>query len=277
MYFKRVIRFILPLDLRKQIAIWINCQRWLPARGRLSMGIIRDLQAIDPKAFHKFLWGNHISGYSQWYDSEDLFDSNKMNGSEYTCREFFKDLIAVIKDIGFNPASDIRSVLEVGCSLGYILRFIEKNIFPNSDELIGIDIDADAIEKGARYLSSTGSKVRLTKGDMEELDHLVGERTFDFVFAAGVLSYLDETDATKVVSEMLRRTNKVLALVGLCSKSIDNRKLRQSKISIDHNHQWIHNFDAMVDNAGGRVVCHRWEGNRDFKSQALYFVFATPG
>jgi len=34
---------------------------------------------------------------------------------------------------------------------------------------------------------------------MEELDYLVGELTFDFVFAAGVLSYLDETAATRVV------------------------------------------------------------------------------
>ncbi len=277
MHFKRAIRSILPLDLRKQIAVWMNRQHWLPARDRWSIGIIRDLQASDPKAFHKFLWGNHISGYAQWYDSEDLFDFNKMNGSELTCREFFKDLNTGIKEIGFNPASDFRSVLEVGCSLGYILRFIEKNIFPNSDELIGIDIDGSVIEKGAQFLSSSGSKVRLIKGDMEELDRLVGERTFDFVFAAGVLSYLDETDAIKVVSEMLRRTNKVLALVGLCSKFIDNRELRQSKISIDHNNQWIHNFDDMVDNAGGRVICHRWEGDKESKSQALYFVFATPG
>jgi SAM-dependent methyltransferase len=276
-FIKRLIMSILPLDLRKQIAVWMNRQHWLPARDRWSIGIIRDLQASDPKAFHKFLWGNHISGYAQWYDSEDLFDSNKMNGSEHTCREFFKDLIAAIKDIGFNPASDIRSVLEVGCSLGYTLRFIEKDIFANSDELIGIDIDGSAIEKGIRYLTSTGSKVRLIRGDMEELDRSVGERTFDFVFATGVLSYLDETDATRVVSEMLRRTNKVMALVGLCSKFIDNRELRQSKMSIDHNNQWVHNFDALVKKAGGKVVRRRWQESGELNNQTTYFVFAVPG
>ena len=72
----------------------MNRQRWLPARDYWSMGIIRDLQASDPKAFHKFLWTNHISGYAKWYDSEELFETKKMNGSEETFRLFFKDLIS---------------------------------------------------------------------------------------------------------------------------------------------------------------------------------------
>lgn len=273
-HLKKAVKFILPLSVRKQIAVWMNRQRWLPARDYWSMGIIRDLQASDPKAFHKFLWTNHISGYAQWYDSEVLFEINKMNGSEQTCREFFRDIIAVIKDLGFDPSIDVRSVLEVGCSLGYLLRFIEKDIFPNSKELLGIDIDGIAISKGARYLTSIGSKVRLMEGDMEELDRLVGYYNFDFTFAAGVLSYLDEIDAGKVISEMLRRTNKILAFVGLASKSMDNKKLEHSQPRSDG--QWIHNFDAMVENAGGRVVLHRWEGDKQFKYQPIYFVFATP-
>lgn len=274
-YIESTIRSILPFSLRKKIAIWVNRQAWLSARSYWSIGLIRDFQKIDPQAFHKFLWSHHFLGYAEWYDSEKLFGSNKMNGSELTSREFFKDLFSVINKIGFNPVRDIRSVLEVGCSLGHILHFVEKNVFPNSNQLIGVDIDGRAIEKGAHFLSTVGSRVRLINGDMEELDRIIDQGAFDFVYAAGVLSYLDEPAASNVVFAMLKHTNKVLALVGLCSKSLDNRELNHSVMSNDHNNQWIHNFDTMIENAGGNVIGRRWEGNREAKSQALYFVFAT--
>lgn len=267
-YKKKIVRSLLPMSLRKHFAIWINNQRWLSTRFYWAEGIIRDLMRSNPKAFHKFMWANHIRSYANWYDSETLFESKKMNGSTETFREFFKDLFTVIKDLGFDPSRDIRSVLEVGCSLGYLLRSIEKDIFPNSEELVGIDIDSEAINKGARYLMGIDSKVRLICGDMEELDQIVSDKKFDFIFASGVLSYLDSADASKVVSKMVRRTNKILALAGLSCKSVNNKELCISHLSMNHHNQWIHNFEAMIESAGGRVIWQRWEGE-------LYFVFAT--
>lgn len=230
----------------------------------------------NPKAFHKFMWTNHICTYAKWYDSETLFDSFKMNGSTLIFREFFNDLMGVIKNFGIDPSAEIRSVLEVGCSLGYLLRFIEKDIFQNAEVLTGIDIDGKAINKGTRYLSKAGSKVRLIHGDMEELERLVGNRSFDFIFSAGVLSYLNEMDAVKVVSEMLNRTNKILALVGLACKRVNNRDLSKSQLSPEHRNQWIHNFEAMIEAAGGCVIASRWEGDKQFNEQPIYFVFAVP-
>jgi SAM-dependent methyltransferase len=275
-YKKKIVRSLLPMSLRKHFAIWINNQRWLSTRFYWAEGIIRDLMRSNPKAFHKFMWANHIQSYAKWYDSETLFDGKKMNGSTETFSEFFNDLFAVIKGLGLDPSRDMRSVLEVGCSLGYVLRSIEMDVFPNSEELVGIDIDSEAINKGIRYLSKIGSKARLIHGDMEELDRLVGYRNFDFTFAAGVLSYLNAVDATKVVSEMLCRTNKVLALVGLACTSVNNRELCESQPSMDHRNQWIHNFEAIVGAAGGHVVASRWEGNKQFEHQPIYFVFAVP-
>ena len=181
-----------------------------------------------------------------------------------------------MKDLGLDSSKDIRSAFEVGCSLGYLLRFIEKDISPNSTELVGIDIDRVAIDHGARYLRSVGSKVKLICGDMEELVHFVGNDRFDFVFACGVLSYLNEKDAAKVVSEMLHRTNKILGLVGLACRSINNRELSQSQLSAAHRNQWIHNFEAMIEAADGCVIASRWEGDRQFSNQPIYFVFAVP-
>ena len=272
---KRMIRLIFPLGLRKRFALWLNHQQWLSSHCYLIEGIIRDFMKSNPKAFHKFMWANHIRSYATWYDSVTLFESNKMNGSTRTCYEFFNDLNAVIKDLGLDPSRDIRTVLEVGCSLGHILRLIEKDISPDSTELVGVDIDRKAIDKGTGYLKSVGSKVRLICGDMEELDCLVSNRDFDFIFAAGVISYLDANDATKVVANMLRRAKKIVALVGLASTAGDNRELATSQLSIAHRSQWVHNFEAMLEAAGGRVVRRRWERAESNNNQALYFVFAT--
>ncbi len=273
-YLKKAVRFIFPIGFRQHAAVWIDRQRWLP--DHLSMGIIRDLQTSDPKAFHKFLWSHHIGCYAKWYDSEKLFDVVKMNGSTQIHREFFNALVAVIKDLGLDPARDIRSVLEVGCSLGYLLRYLELELFPNAEELVGLDIDGPAIEKGSRYLANAGSRVRLVQGDMEELNSLFGKHTFDFIFATGVLSYLNAIDAAKVVSEMLRRTNKILALLGLTCASTDSNGLPQSLMSSEHNNQWFHNFRSMIEAGGGRVVVSRWEVARQPDSQTIYFVFAVP-
>jgi SAM-dependent methyltransferase len=273
-YLKKAGRFILPIGFRKHAAVWIDRQRWLS--DHLSMGIVRDLQTSDSKAFHKFLWSHHIGGYAKWYDSVTLFDVVKMNGSTRTRSEFFNALVTAIKDLGLDPARDIRSVLEVGCSLGYLLRYMELELFPDAEDFVGLDIDGPAIEKGSRYLANAGSKVRLIQGDMEELNRLLGKHTFDFIFATGVLSYLNAIDAAKVVSEMLRRTNKILALLGLACTSTDNNELPQSLMSNKHNNQWLHNFKSMIEAGGGRVIISRWEGAKQLKTQAIYFVFAVP-
>jgi 2-polyprenyl-3-methyl-5-hydroxy-6-metoxy-1,4-benzoquinol methylase len=149
-------------------------------------------------------------------------------------------------------------------------------VFPDCQEIVGIDIDGPAIRKGKEYLKQLGSKVVLAQGDMEDLDRILGSRTFDLVYAAGVLSYLDEPSAARLVSILLRRTNKILAFAGLACTSRNNNQLDRSETSPRHEEQWIHNFAAMVSAAGGRVVSSRWEGEKLFGFQTIHFVFAVP-
>lgn len=270
---KALARKALPLEMRKRAAIKINKQKWISGSGHLALGLVRDLSVNDPKAFHKFLWENHIAGYAQWYDdSRFLFDFSKMEPSRV---EFFNDLRYVIKDIGLATA-DFSSALDVGCSQGYLLRYIETELFPDAQDLVGIDIDAKAVEKGAAHLKNLASKVRLASGDMESIGKLLGDRKFDLVFAAGVLSYLNEADAQKVVNEMMRRTGRLIALVGIADKDADNNTLASSKLSPDHTQQWSHNFETLIKKAGGSVVFSRWYGARLFNCQTLNMVFATP-
>lgn len=260
------IRRYIPLDLRKQMALWLDRQRWLSSRDYLAKGLVRDLLKENPKDFHKFLWSHHLSGYAQWYDSEELFDIDRMQPSR---REFFGDLVSVIPKRG-RKISEIKSILEVGCSLGYLLRYLETLVFTGDREIVGIDIDAGAIEKGKRYLERAGSKVQLIRGDMEDLDRILGPRSFDLTFSAGVLSYLNEQDAIKVVAMMLGRTKKLLALAGLPCLDRDNKTLARSILSPNHEQQWIHNFEAVISAAGGRVVEGRCEQGK------FHFAFAEP-
>jgi SAM-dependent methyltransferase len=255
-----------------RFAVWLNRQRWL-ARDHVAMGLVRDLAMSNPKEFHKFLWTHHFMGYARWYDSEDeLFSLEAMQPSR---RLFFDDLLSVIRNLGLQP-SDVRSILEVGCSLGYLLRYLETEVFPSCREMVGIDIDGPAIRKGTKYLKQLGSKVTLAQGDMEDLDRILGARTFDLVFAAGVLSYLDEAHATRLVSILLSRTSKVLAFAGLACTDRNNDQLGRSVLSPNHEQQWIHDLAAMVSAAGGRVVRSRWEGAKLYNRQTIHFVFATP-
>lgn len=268
---KRAFRYCVPFPVRKRLAIWLDRQEWF-TRDHIPVGLVRDLATRNPKEFHKLLWTHHFKLYAQWYDSEqELFSSEQMQPSR---RLFFADLLSVLRDLGLRP-QDIQSVLEVGCSQGHLLRHLETDLFHGCREFLGVDIDGTAIRKGTAYLGKLDSRVALVEGDMEHLDQILGKRSFDVVYAAGVLSYLDEPHAARLVANLLGRTNKVLALAGLACTSRNNGELHRSESSPSHEHQWIHDFAGMVSAAGGRVVRSRWEGATLYNLQTIYFVFAA--
>jgi SAM-dependent methyltransferase len=268
------VRKLVPLEPRLRAAAWVTRQRWMPHCDGIAIGLVRDLQARDPKRFHKFAWANHLMAYAQWYEDEnELFAAEQMQPSRI---ELFNDLLDVVHtDLGL-AASSIRSVLEIGCSQGYLLRHLEQHTLPGCERLVGIDIDGPAIEKGSRVLRTAGSRVHLLQGDMEQLSDLVGAETFDMTLAAGVLSYLNQADATAVVRRLLDRTRVVMVLAGLACFERHNDTLEQSMPSPGHAGQWLHNFDTMIRAAGGRVVRTRWEGGRQYNNQTISFAFAVP-
>jgi SAM-dependent methyltransferase len=269
---KEQLRSAIPLAARMRFVTWLTRRSWVPMRDRMAMGLVRDLLARDPKQFHKFAWANHLMAYARWYDSEDeLFAFEQMQPTRI---ELFRDLVAALEEQNVRP-SEVRSFLEVGCSLGYLLRYAELNVFPDCTDIVGIDIDAEAIRKGQQVLARAGSRVVLRAGDMEQLESLVGPRGFDVTLGAGVLSYLNEADALRMVEQLLSRTRKVLALAGLACVERNNNCLTRSAPSPGHAGQWIHNFEALVARAGGRVVRTRWDP-KQYNFQTICFVFAVP-
>jgi glycosyltransferase involved in cell wall biosynthesis/2-polyprenyl-3-methyl-5-hydroxy-6-metoxy-1,4-benzoquinol methylase len=268
---KSAIRSLIPLSMRKRMAIWVHQQKWIHTdrRSWWSVELVRDFAEKDVNGYHKFLWAHHL-GYAAPYEVATRFGVEKIRPSRQV---FFSELRHSMQALGRSPR-DVRSVLEVGCSLGYQLRYLETELFPGADVLDGIDIDRHAIQSGQEHLGAMGSRISLTCGDIQQLDELLGGRVYDLILCAGVLMYLKEADADKLVRAMLSHSRVMVALAGLAHPVRDNAALERSEVRA-RDQTFIHNFDGMVKNAGGTVLARRWEGDRQFEGQTIYFVFAA--
>jgi 2-polyprenyl-3-methyl-5-hydroxy-6-metoxy-1,4-benzoquinol methylase len=269
---KNAIRSLIPLSVRKRMALWVRQQHWINSdrRSWWSEELVRDLAEKDANAYHKFLWTHHL-GYAAPYEVATRFGAEKMRPSRQV---FFAELRDCMKALGLS-AIEIRSVLEVGCSLGYQLRYLETDLFPGATVLEGIDIDRYAIRSGEEYLRTVGSSVCLRCGDIQQLDDLLEDRVYDLIICTGVLMYLKETEAVATVRAMLSHSRVIVAMAGLAHPAIDNAALEHSEVR-ERDQTFIHNLDTMVKNSGGNVLARRWEGDRQLEGQTVYFVFAVP-
>lgn len=271
---KNVLRAVLPLPLRKRTAVALHRREWFEPESRYwwTRELLRDFAEKEPASYHRFLWSNHL-GYAATYNVEARFLSAEMPGSR---RIFFSDLSAHLKTLGLDPARDIRSVLEVGCSLGYQLQYMESAIFPGAVDLEGIDIDRHAVTQGMEHLGKAGSNVRLLADDMGRLERVFEGKRYDVIVCTGVLMYLDEVEATAVTAAMLRLCGKLVAISGPAHPEVDNALLDCS-VPRESDRSFIHNLDRIVEMAGGTVVARRYEGGRIVDGHTIYFVFARGG
>jgi SAM-dependent methyltransferase len=267
---RTLVRRAVPLGVRVAVADWMGRNRWFPAANRWSEGLVRDLEVLDPKRFHKFKWAHHHGSYADTYEPELLFSARKLNGTERAYQAFVEDLRAALRPM--DHAARLESVLDVGCSVGHVLHALETDVLGEASTLIGIDIDRHAIESGRAWLAGR-SKIRLLCGDLEDLDGLVGAQSFDFSFAAGSLSYLTESDAAASVRTILSRTERVAAFVGLANPGRSNAELGGSVLR--HRSMWAHDFGAMARDCGWTVARTRWEPPQGADSQGLYSVFVV--
>ena len=266
---RRWVRATVPLWLRRRAAIVVGQQRWLGGRYWWVLELLRDFADRDPNEFHRFLWSHHLA-YAETYDVSSRFGAANLHPSRQI---FFEGLVGALAVRGIAPAA-VRSVFEAGCSLGYLLRHLETEVFTAATLIEGNDIDRFAVQRGQEHLVELGSKVRLHAADLSDLPAIFGGGRFDVVLAAGVLMYLREADARRMVEVLLRGTGQVLALAGLADPERDNRELAESGRR-ERDDTFIHNLDRFVT-AGGRVISRRWDGARQVDGNTIYFVFAEP-
>ena len=266
-----------PLAVRKRMVLKLGSRGFF-ARSFLVAELLGDLARKDPAEYHRFLWENHVGGpaHAKTYEISDRFGDENLRTSR---RELFQFLCACLKQCGTNPQRDVRSVFDVGCSLGYVLRFVETDIFPAATCLRGIDVDRYAIETGNAYLRQIASKIELVAGDVSELDRLMGETEYDVVLCCGVLMYLDEDAAARAVKVMLGQTRRLLGLITLADPCADNAQLTSSYVRSE-DMGFVHNVDRMVCQAGGHVVFRKWTGPGEaarYPRNPPLFTLARPG
>jgi SAM-dependent methyltransferase len=234
--------------------------------------LLRDFAEKDTNEFHRFLWSNHLA-YAETYEIDQRFGEGKL---QTTRRILIADLNSFLQQRGINPATDINSVFDVGCSLGYLLRFLETDICQSASVLRGLDIDRYAIETGSKYLHSIGSKVEIFTADMTDAQAIMGPRKYDLVFCCGVLNYLDEPTAATVVRIMLQHTGRFLVIKDRANPEQDNHFLTQSIPRPEGDGSMVHNLDRMLVEAGGDVIFRRWEGPQVYDTQSVYNLIAEP-
>jgi SAM-dependent methyltransferase len=265
-------KLFFPLSFRKMLALNLDGKNWFPFRHIISMALIRDWASRDANAFHRFLWSHHL-GYAGYYEAKHAFGSSKL---VMTRKMLFNDLRNFLNEQNKlkSPFLNIDSVFDVGCSSGYLLRFIETVFLPEVHSLEGLDIDKHAIETGRAYLLKNKSKIVLFNSDMSSLDNILRDRKIDLILCTGVLMYLCESDAKEAVNAMVKHCNKLLVIKELAHPNLDNSKLLHSEFrSTDKT--FIHNIDGMVKECGGKVLFHRWEGPQSYDGQSVYFLFCS--
>jgi SAM-dependent methyltransferase len=187
--------------------------------------------------------------------------------------ELFADLTASLRSHGIDPAG-VASVLEVGSSFGYLLRYVEESVFPGASVLEGVDIDRFAVEAGNAALQQRSSRVRLHHLDATDLEGYLDGGSFDVVFCAGMLMYLNEAEAAQLVATMLRAANMAMAITGVAHPRQDNATM-VSHTFRDWDTAFVHNLDAMVVKAGGRILFRRWDGAREVDGLSVYHLVAA--
>jgi SAM-dependent methyltransferase len=252
--------------MRQRLAIWLDRQAWLPSGKWWAVQLIKDMADRDVDAYHRFLWAHHL-GYAETYEAGERFGANRIHPTRLM---LFDDLEAWYSSRGGDFKRDVRSVFEVGCSLGYLLRFLETDRLLTPERLAGIDIDRRAVAEGAGYLAAQGSVVELHAADMDELERLVDGQEYDLFLCCGVLMYTQEGQAAEIVRVMLA-SGRTVAISGLAYPQADNKTLT-APIVRERDGTFIHNIDAMVAAAGGEVLFRRWEGAKVIDGNTIYFL-----
>ncbi len=265
-----LLRHSLPLGARMQIARRAR-QSSLLSRSLPALELLRDLADDDANRFHRFLWSHHLA-YAETYEVS-RFEPEKLDVSR---RMLFADIQKHLRGRAIAPERDVRSVFEAGCSLGYLLRYAETSVFPGATRIFGIDVDQYAIEKGRAYLRAVQSKVQIAAGEASDLEPVITDQQYDVVLCCGVLLYFDEPTAAQIVKTLLRHTRMVLGLISLAHSGTHNRQLKHSEIR-PWDQGFVHNLDAMIRAANGKLVEQRWMPLPPSKGTSPpYLVLAEP-
>jgi SAM-dependent methyltransferase len=261
---------VLPLWMRKSL-VASRVGRRSKASVEFALGLLSDLHRRDAGSFHRFLWSNHLA-YAATYNVRARFGASNLNPSR---RILLDSMASYLRSRRLDPGKDVLSVLDVGCSAGYLLRHIEVEVCPSAQVLHGLDIDRCAVGVGMAHLSSLQSKVRLFVGDMAAADRFIGDRTYDLILCCGVLMYDGENAAYDVVRTILSSANCLVGIISLANPTYSRTATRRSSIRRSDG-AFIHDVESMIHRAGGKVVVSRRIETNISGSSPSHAILAEP-
>jgi 2-polyprenyl-3-methyl-5-hydroxy-6-metoxy-1,4-benzoquinol methylase len=235
-----------------------------------SMGILGDLKRRDPEGLHRFLWSNHLA-YAMRYEVEGKFSPHHINPTRHI---LFRQVLDYYKARALDPHEQVGAVFDVGCSLGYLLRHLEVNVFPSATTLHGIDIDRYSVETGMAYLQSQQSRVRLFEADLTGTADLMGGRQYDLVLCCGVLMYVNEETAQNALRAMFDHCQGLVGLICLAQR--ENRRPGAAIEVRTSDGAYVHDVPRMIRDAGGTLLSSTWVGSAASGSSPSQVILAQP-
>src|SRR5690349_3836182 len=104
----------------------------------------------------------------------------------------------------------VRSILDVGCGLSMKSQYID-DVAGNDIVRVGVDIHRPYLEQ-ARHQSPTGNDFVLINADINDLDRLFLDKSFDVVMCFDVIEHLSNFDALRMLANCERIARKAVCI-----------------------------------------------------------------
>jgi ubiquinone/menaquinone biosynthesis C-methylase UbiE len=132
----------------------------------------------------------------------------------------------------------VTSVLEVGSHCGPNLVRLAR-AYPQLEQLSGVDVNADAVAAGQRWVQGLGlsSRIELATGRVPDVTDSLPDGCVDVVLSCYALAYIAPQDLDAVLYEMGRLAKRAIVL----AEPMPGGPGRPSQLQSEY-HEWAHDY-----------------------------------
>jgi ubiquinone/menaquinone biosynthesis C-methylase UbiE len=134
----------------------------------------------------------------------------------------------------------VTSVLEVGSHCGPNLVRLARAC-PQLEQLSGVDVNADAVAAGQRWVQGLGlsSRIELATGRVPDVTDSLPDGCVDVVLSCYALAYIAPQDLDAVLYEMGRLAKRAIVL----AEPMPGLPARTAQLQSEY-HEWAHDYHA---------------------------------
>jgi predicted O-methyltransferase YrrM len=153
---------------------------------------------------------------------------NSLKGRQRTA------IVEIVKGL-----SGVTSVLEVGCHCGPNLIRLAQEL-PGIEQLTGVEINADAVKAGQRWVEHEGlqDRVSIVEGRVPDKTDILPSECVDVVLSCYALAYIAPTDLDAVLYDVGRLAKRAVILAEPMPGSTPRAA------SLTDYQEWVHDYQA---------------------------------